>query len=181
MLLCNIYIYIHIYIYIYICVCVCVCVFVCVCVCVCVCIMRCLANLLNPSSIMHRDDIDSTSVSLCFIFSLNFKTLNDSSSMVQCYSWKNYVHVDCRGILNVIDIWICSLCFLYTLPYNPNSHSLDSVVDNVMMDNNLGKFAVSASCLHKLMLPNILVKPSEPLLNNQDFDSDINFYDAISK
>ena len=100
--------------------------------------------------------------------------------MVPCSSCNSYAHVDCIGIING-DTWIYSLIFLYILHYNLNSYSLDSVVDNVMMDNNLGKFAVSASCLHKLMLPNTLVKPSEIPLNNQDFDSDINFYDAISK
>ena len=45
-----------------------------------------------------------------------------------------------------------------------------------MMDNNLGKFFLSAS---RVMLPNTLVIPSEPLLNNQDFDPDINFYYPI--
>jgi len=79
------------------------------------------------------------------------------------------------------DTWTCNLCLLSVLPFNLNSDTLSSAVDNITMDSNVCKSFLSEDLLRKHMLPNALVIPSEHLLNNQDIDPDINFYNTISK
>ena len=117
---------------------------------------------------------------MCSICSLYLNITYSSSSIVSCCTCNNSAHVNCITMTNN-HTWTCNLCLLSVLPFNFNSDTLSSAVDNITMNSNVCKSFLSEDLLRKHMLPNALVIPSEHLLNNQDIDPDINFYNTISK